>query len=186
VTAADWQALAEWVTAGAVLYAVVTWAWGRRPREAGERVKALLFPPRVSLEAGVKLARKAARSGHPPYTPTQGAVSPDQPLKYLLAKVAETVWAAAADYEANFVPVRNYLAALAYKAGTCAARDFALGVLTERVRQEENGWPGQPGPGHRASHGGGDSHLCLLDRKRDVESAIYGTEAAAPPAPAAR
>lgn len=182
VTAADWQALAEWVTAGAVLYAVITWAWGRRPREAGERIKALLFPPRVSLEAGVKHARKAARSGHPPYTPTQGAVSPDQPLGYLLAKVAETVWAAASDFEANVVPVRNYLAALAYKAGTAAARDFALGVLTERIRQEENGWPDQKGDGKRGPHGSGDSHRCLLDSKHDVESAIYGTEAAAAPA----
>jgi hypothetical protein len=44
VTAADWQAIAECVTASAVLYAVITWAWGRRPREAGERIKALLFP----------------------------------------------------------------------------------------------------------------------------------------------
>lgn len=178
MTAADWSALAEWVTAAAVLYAVIAWVWGRRPREAGEWIKARLFPPRVSLEAGVKFARKAARAGHPPYTPTQGAVSADQPLDYLLAKVAETVWSAASDPDPNIVPIRNYLAALAEKAGTNAARDFALGVLTERVRQEEDGWPDQPGDpgGSRTRHGTGDSHLCLLERKHQVEAAIYAVE----------
>jgi hypothetical protein len=135
----------------------------------------------------VKLARKAARSGHPPYTPTLGAVSPDQPLDYLLAKVTETAWGAAADPDPNFVPLRNYLAALAEKARTNAARDFALGVLTERVRQEENGWPDQPGDpgGKRGPHGSGDNHACLLGRKHQVEAAIYGTEAAGSQAAAA-
>jgi len=187
VTAEDWQALAEWVTAGAVLYAVIAWAWGRRPRGAGEWIRARLFPPRVSLEAGVKLARKAARSGHPPYAPTQGAVSPDQPLDYLLAKVTETVWSAASDSDPNLLPLRAYLAALAEKAGTNAARDFALGVLTERVRQEENGWPDQEGDpsGKRGPHGSGDSHWCLIGRKHQVEDAIYGTEAAGSRAAAA-
>jgi hypothetical protein len=179
VTAEDWQAVAEWVAAAAVLYAVIAWAWRRRPRGAGERIRAFLFPPRVSLAAGVKAARRAARSGHPPYTPTEGAVSPDQPLGYLLAKVAETVWSAASDSDPSLVPVRNYLEALAYKAGTSAARDFALGVLTERVRQEENGWPDQPGDpgGKRGPHGSGNSHRCLLQRKREVEDAIYSVEA---------
>ena len=175
VTAADWSAIAEWVVAAAVVYAVIAWAWGRRPREAGKWIRTHLFPPRVSLEAGVKLARKAARSGHPPYTPTQGEVSPDQPLDYLLAKVAESVWSTASDYDPNLVPVQNYLAALAEKAGTSAAHDFALGVLTERVRQEENGWPDQendPG-GKRGPHGSGGSHLCLLERKHQVENAVY-------------
>ncbi len=181
MTAADWQAIAEWVTAGAVLYAVITWAWGRRPRAVGEWVKARLFPPRVSLEAGVRFARKAARSGHAPYTPTQGAVSPDQSLEYLLAKVAETVWNAASavqqELEPYLVPLRNYLAALAGKAGTGPARDFAIGVLTERVRQEEDGWPDQEGDGKRGAHGSGNSHLCLLDSKHLVEEAIYSVEA---------
>lgn len=53
----------------------------------------------------------------------------------------------------------------------------AATVLTERVRQEEDGWPDQgddPG-GRRTSHGTGASHLCLLERKHEVEEAIYGT-----------
>jgi hypothetical protein len=74
-------------------------------------------------------------------------------------------------------PVRNYLAALAGSAGVEPARDFALGVLTERVRQEENGWPDQPGDprGRRTGHGTGPSHSCLLERKHQVEDAIYDT-----------
>jgi hypothetical protein len=48
-------------------------------------------------------------------------------------------------------------------------------VLTERGRQEEDGWPDQPGDprGRRTAHGTGDSHLCLLHRKHQVEDAIY-------------
>lgn len=70
--------------------------------------------------------------------------------------------------------MQNYLAALAGSAGTGSARDFALGVLTERVRQED-GWPDQPGDsrGKRTAHGTGSSHLCLLERKHQVEDAIY-------------
>jgi len=51
--------------------------------------------------------------------------------------------------------------------------------LTERVRQEENGWPDQPGgpSGKRGAHGTGNSHLCLLESKRQVEDAIYGVGA---------
>lgn len=68
------------------------------------------------------------------------------------------------------------MTALAAKAGLSPARDFALGVLTERVRQEEDGWPDQGGDprGRRTSHGTGASHLRLLERKREVEEAIYG------------
>ena len=174
--AAAWvQAIAAAVTAAAVLYAVIVWAWNRRPRGVVEWIMGRYFPPRVSLEAGVRTARKFARSGHPPYTPTQGAVSPEQPRDYLLAKVTETVWAAASGSDPNLIPVRNYLAALAERAGTNPARDFALGVLTERVRQEENGWPDQKGDpgGNRGPHSSGDSHQCLLDRKHQVEDAIY-------------
>jgi hypothetical protein len=130
----------------------------------------------VSMEAGIRFARTATRSGHPPWIPTHGAVSPDQPLEYLLAKVAETVWEAVttahSELEPYLVPVRNYLLALAAKAGTSEARDFAVGVLTERVRQEENGWPDQEGEGKRGPHGS-DRHTCLLARKHEVEDAIY-------------
>jgi hypothetical protein len=178
--AAAWaQAIAAIVTALAVVYAVVLWAWNRRPRGVVRWAKDRYFPPRVSLESGVRTARKYARSDHPPYTPTQGAVTPDQPLDYLLAKVTETVWSAASDPQPNLVPVRNYLGALCTKAGTNAAHDFALGVLTERVRQEENGWPDQLGdPGEkRDAHGAGDTHSCLLNQKHQTELAIYETDA---------
>ena len=177
--AAAWvQAIAAVVTAAAVLYAVIVWAWNRRPRGVVEWIKGRYFTPRVSLEAGLRTARKFARSGHPPYTPTEGAVSLEQPRDYLLAKVTETVWAAASDPDPNLTPVRNYLAALAGNAGTNAARDFALGVLTERVRQEENGWPDQKGDpgGKRGPHGGGGSHTCLLECKHRVEDAIYAIQ----------
>ena len=52
-------------------------------------------------------------------------------------------------------------------------------MLTARVRQEEDGWPDHPGDagGKRAPHWGGNSHLCLLDRKHQVEDEIYGTGA---------
>jgi hypothetical protein len=64
---------------------------------------------------------------------------------------------------------------LTAKVEASAARDFALGVLTERVRQEEDGWPDQPGDprGKRSAHGTGTSHLCLLEQKHQVEDAIY-------------
>jgi len=54
-------------------------------------------------------------------------------------------------------------------------------VLTERVRQEENGWPDQPGDprGKRTGHGTGPSHLCLLERKHQVEDAIYDAQPSA-------
>lgn len=176
LTAAWVQAIAAAVTAAAVLYAVIVWAWNRRPRGVVEWIKDRYFPPRVSLEAGLRAARKFARSGHPPSTPAQGEPTPEQPLDYLLAKVTETVWAAVSVPDANLIPVRNYLVALAGKAGIGAARDFALGVLTERVRQEEDGWPDQTGDpgGKRTAHGTGASHLCLLEHKHTVEAAIYG------------
>lgn len=211
MTAADYQAVAEWIAAAAALIAVgaVGWvkglplalvAWSRvRMR----RATSLLFSrevaalpskelnPEVSLEAGIAYARQAAMSGHPPYTTTQGRVSPAQPLDYLLAKACETVWeavsSAQSELEPYLVPLRNYLGALIEKAGRSPARDFALGVLTERVRQEEDGWPDQPGTeeqraGRRQAHGHPDQHLCLLERKHEVEAAIYGTGEPAQPA----
>jgi len=77
--------------------------------------------------------------------------------------------------------LRNYLGTLMAKIGVTPARDFAVGVLTERVRQEEGGWPDQPGDagGKRSAHGTGASHLCLLERKHQVEKAIYAAPAAA-------
>lgn len=200
IYAADVQAIAESVTALTVVGGVLSWTWRRRKpvsewlarrwrREvktlvsdeviAGAAWNTLSETPEVSMEAGIAYARIATRSGHPPHTVTQGRVTPDQPLDYLLAKTAETVWEAASaarsDLEAQLVPVRNYMAALSKRAGVSQARDFALGVLTERVRQEEDGWPDQPGDprGKRTAHGTGDSHLCLLERKHQVEDAVY-------------
>jgi len=200
MTAADWSAIAEWVIAGSVLYAVVHWAWRQRQAvsgwftrrwrksvttvlhsevTAGAAWQAVSQTPEVSMESGIAFARTTVGTGHPPYTPTQGRVSPDQPLDYLLAKTAETVWDAVAsaqsELEPYLLPLRNYLTALAEKAGVSPARDFALGVLTERVRQEEDGWPDAPGDrmGQRTAHGTGEDHLCLLPRKHQVEDAIY-------------
>jgi len=146
---------------------------------AGGAWEAVSEIPEVSMEAGVAYGRTAARSGHPPYTITRGRASADQPLDYLLAKTAETVReavsAAHSELEPYMVPIRNYLLALAEKVGLSPARDFALGVLTERVRQEEDGWPDQPGDprGKRTAHGSETGHLCLLERKHQVEDAIY-------------
>jgi hypothetical protein len=175
--AAAWvQAIAAAVAAAAIVYAVIVWAWNRRPRGMAQWIKDRYFPPRVSLESGIRTARKVARSGRAPNTPTKAAPIAEQPLDYLLAKTAETIWAAASsgqsDLEPYLLPVRNYITALIEKAGLSPAQDFALGVLTERVRQEEDGWPDQPG-GTRGAHGAGNSHTCLLERKHQVEDAIY-------------
>jgi hypothetical protein len=170
VIAADWQAIAEGVTAATVVVAAISWTWNRtRPlgiwfagrmrkavksvlrseATAGAAWESVSETPEVSMEAGVAYARTAARSGHPPHTVTSGRAGPEQPLGYLLTKTAETVWEAVSagqsDFGPNFAPVRNYLTALAEKVGLSQARDFALGVLTERVRQEEDGWPDHPG-----------------------------------------
>jgi hypothetical protein len=187
---------------GGVVGGLISWLWRQRQavntwftrrwrkqvvsvldREvtAGSAWESVSRIPEVSMEAGVAYARTAAKSGHPPYTVTRGRASPDQPLDYLLAKTAETVWeavsAAQSELEPYLVPVRNYLTALATTVGLSPARDFALGVLTERVRQEEDGWPDQPGDprAKRTAHGSGASHLCLLERKHQVEDAIYGS-----------
>jgi hypothetical protein len=200
VTAADWSAIAEWVVAASILGGLISWLWRQRQTAAdwfnrrwrrkivtvldhevtaGAAWESVSQTPEVSMEAGVAYARTAARSGHPPYTVTRGHVSADQPLSYLLAKTAETVWeavsSAQSELEPYLIPVRNYLTALIGKTGVNPARDFALGVLTERVRQEEDGWPDQPGDprGRRTAHGTGASHLCLLERKHQVEEAIY-------------
>jgi hypothetical protein len=166
VTAGGYAAIAAWITALVALSALgwikglpVTLAsWSRvKMRRATARlfsreVAALptkAFNPEVSLEAGIAYARQAAMSGHPPYTVTQGQVSSKQPLDYLLAKTCEVVWeavsSAQSDLDPYLSPIRNYLAALIEKAGQSPARDFVLGVLTERVRQAEDGWPDQPG-----------------------------------------
>lgn len=200
IYAADVQAIAESITALTVVSAVGAWTF-RTSRAAVSRLRrrrhkqlvqvlssetasgpgwdAVSASPEVSLEAGIAYARAAAAAGHPPYVVTRGAVSPDDPLDYLLDKVAETVWEAASSANSELGPylrpMQNYVAALAGSAGTEPARDFALGVLTERVRQDEDGWPDQPGDprGKRTAHGTGSSHLCLLERKHQVEDAIY-------------
>ena len=205
MTAADYQAVAESVGALAALIGVGVLGWAKGlptalaswSRVRMTRATSLLFSrevaalpitefnPEVSLEAGIAYARQAARSGHPPYTVTQGRVSAGQPLDYLLGKVCEIIWeavsSAQSELEPYLVPLRNYLGALIAKAGRTPARDFALGVLTERVRQEEDGWPDQPGTeqehtGRRQAHGHPSTHLCLLERKYQVEAAIYAIE----------
>jgi hypothetical protein len=193
VSAVVQTAIAGWVVAAVAVGGIVSAAWRRRQVVTvwaeGWRTRlrsvlgavwtSLSTSPAVSMEAGVAYARAAAQSGHPPFAVTQGQATADQPRDYLLAKTAETVWAAAgsphSELEPHLVPVRNYLTALGEQAGWNAARDFALGVLTERVRQEEDGWPDQPGDprGMRTAHGTGDDHLCLLERKHEVEDAIY-------------
>lgn len=200
IYAADVSALAESVAALAVVGTAVTWArrtstkaLSRFRRRRHEELVGVLSnevtsaagwenvaaSPEVSLEAGIAYARAATATGHPPYVPTRGFPAADDPLEYLLDKTAETVWAAASsaqsELEPYLKPVRNYLAALSGSAGVEPARDFALGVLTERVRQEENGWPDQPGDprGKRTGHGTGPGHACLLERKHQVEDAIY-------------
>jgi hypothetical protein len=186
IYAADMSAAAESVAALTAVGVVATWAlrtsktavsWARRRRHkelvtvlstevvTGPGWAATASDPEVSLEAGIAYAREAARSG----------------------QVAETVWeavsAAQSRPEPYTLPLRNYLTALIGKTGQNPARDFALGVLTERVRQEEDGWPDQTGDprGKRTAHGTGNGHLCLLDRKHLVEDAIYATTAAASP-----
>jgi len=198
MTVDDWSAIAGWIAAASILGGWIAWAWRRRKRvaswfteawsrtvvsvlhsevTAGSAWQGVKETPEVSMEAGIAYARTAAQSGHPPHTPTEGRVTPEQPLEYLLAKTAETVWAAASatqqDVGPYLVPVRNYMTALAAKAGLSQARDFALGVLTERVRQEEDGWPDQAGDGKRTAHGTGNSHACLLETKHHVENALY-------------
>lgn len=166
IYAADVSALAESVAALTVVGAVATWVRRtstsavsrlrhRRHKElvgvlsnevaSGPGWDDVTASPEVSLEAGIAYARAVTKPGHPPYVPTQGFPSADDPLDYLLDKTAETVWAAASsaqsELEPYLKPMRNYLAALAGAAGAEPARDFALGVLTERVRQEETAGP---------------------------------------------
>jgi len=116
-----------------------------------------------------------------PYTVTQGRVSAGQPLDYLLGKVCEMVWEALSSAQSELEPylvfLRNYLGALTAKAGQTPTRDFALGVLTGRVRQEEDGWPDQAGTeqecaSRRQAHRHSSSHLYRLERKHQVEAAI--------------
>lgn len=195
-TAADFQAIAECVTAavavGALAWvkglpaAVRSWFTARARRLALALVsrEVAAFPrtefnPDVSLEVGIAYAREAAKSGHPLNVMVPGKPTPDQPLDYLLAQASAAVWTAVGrpSNELNKPELGSlpaYMTALAGKAGLSPARDFALGVLTERVRQEEDGWPDQEGGGKRGPHGAGpDHHICLLKRKHDVEEAIY-------------
>ncbi len=184
--AAAWAAAAAaWVTALAVITGVFWWLLRQYPQAmaaARHWLTTLIHAEKVTLTAGVTYALRAAKSGHPPYTATDGPASAEQPLGYLLGKTTETVWAAVSsahsELEPYLVPMRNYLTALAAKAGLSQAQDFALGVLTERVRQEEDGWPDQPGDpgGKRCAHGTGEAHTCLLERKHQVENAIYAIE----------
>lgn len=157
IYAADVSALAESVAALTVVGAVAAWvrrtstsAVSRLRHRRHEELVGVLSnevasgpgwedvtaSPEVSIEAGIAYARAVTKTGHPPYVPTQGFPSADDPLDHPLDKTAETVWAGASsaqsELEPYLKPVRNYLAALAGAAGIEPARDFALGVLTER------------------------------------------------------
>lgn len=142
IYAADVSAFAESVAALTVVGAVATWvrrtstsAVSRLPRRRHDELVGVLAnevasgpgwegvtaSPEVSLEAGIAYARAVTKTGHPPYVPTRGFPSADDPLDYLLDKTAETVWAAASsaqsELEPYLKPVRNYLAALARSYG---------------------------------------------------------------------
>jgi hypothetical protein len=68
-----------------VVYAVIVWAWNRRPRGAAEWIKGRDFPPRVSLETGLRAARKVTRSGRSPCT---GVPGPEQPTRHATSRSA--------------------------------------------------------------------------------------------------
>jgi hypothetical protein len=123
IYAADVAAVAEAITALTVVSAFGAWALRtsktavsrlrrRRHKElvqvlssevaSGPGWEAVTTSPEVSFEAGVAYARAATASGTPPYVPTLGAPSPDDPLDYLLDKVAESVW------ELPHRPIRNW------------------------------------------------------------------------------
>ena len=57
------QAIAAAVEVAAIVYAVIVWAWNRRPGGMAQWIKDHCFPPRVSLESGIRTGRKVARSG---------------------------------------------------------------------------------------------------------------------------
>jgi len=161
MTAADWQAIAEWVTAATVLAGVAFWLWQRTwplgIRFAGRLRKAVRSvlrsevtagaawasvseTPEVSMKAGIAFARTAAAPGHPPYTPTSGRPDPEQPLDYLLAKTAEIFWAAVSAAHSELGP---YL---------------VPGGNSDRARREGGPVPGarlRPRRAHRARPPGG-------------------------------
>ncbi len=125
MTAADWSAIAEWVVAASILGGVVSWSWRQRQTAVGwftrawrRSVMSVLRSevtagtawqdvkqfPEVSMEAGIAYARTTTRSGHPPYTVTQGRATVEQSLDYLLAKTAEVVWEAVTAEQSELEP----------------------------------------------------------------------------------
>jgi hypothetical protein len=107
-----------------------------------------------------------------------GAAGQGEPGGYgvLVVANADAVSSAQSELNPYLVPLCNYLGALIAKVGRSPARDFALDVLTERVRQEEDGWPDQLGTQQeRAGRGklaGILTPTCAcLDRKHQVEAA---------------
>ena len=107
------SALAESVAALTVVGAVATWvrrtstsAVSRLRRRRHKELVGVLSnelasgpgwedataSPEVSLEACIAYARAVTKTGHPPYVPTRGFPSADDPLDYLLDKTAKTVW----------------------------------------------------------------------------------------------
>src|ERR1039457_2467573 len=100
IYAADVQAVAESIAALTVVGAAGTWLL-RTSKTAVSRIRrrrheelvtvlssevatgpgweAVTADPEVSLEAGIAYPRAAARTGPPPYVPTRGLATPDQP-----------------------------------------------------------------------------------------------------------
>ena len=149
MTAADFQAVAESIAAVAALIAVgalgwvtglpaalVSWSRVRMRREDSllfSREVAALPPKRVQpggIAGGGHRPRAAGgEDGHPPYAVTQGHVSPEQPLDYLLAKVCEAVW------EAVSSAWRRCRSVLAYPAAMISrCRSSSRGISSRPAR----------------------------------------------------
>lgn len=200
VTAADWTAVADWVVAASILTGLISWLWRQRQAAAAwftrrwrRKVATVLDSevtaeaawesvsqtPEVSMESGVAYARTAARSGHPPYTVTQGRVSADQPLGYLLAKTAETVGCGLGRaVRTRALPGPGpQLHGRPDGEGRCQSGAGLRAWRADRARPSGRerlaGSARRPPKGKRTAHGTGASHLCLLERKHQVEDAIY-------------
>lgn len=128
-----------------------------------------------SLEGGIILARRIARTDREYHSGFHGMPEVDSPDHILLGGVYMAVSSYVRHTEGHRKWLTNYQRALMRKHGELEGRDFALGVLTEVVRQEEDGHPDSPSygdPGIRGPHNTPE-HWCLLANKAVVEGVIY-------------